>query len=156
MFVFAENHRAHRILFKVEREAESVAGELQHFALHRVRQTVNARDAVGEHDDAAFGARLRVYFKVRDARLDQFADLGGAQLDGHGFLSLKMSFVKMYVAKFHAIALRAERGRELPQSGAHRTVDHRIAGAHHRAADECGIHRKLQFYFAPEIFLQRA
>ena len=89
VLVFAEHHRADRILFKVQRQAESVVGEFQHLALHGVGQAVNARDAVGQHDDAAFGARLAVGFKVCDARFDQFADFGRTQLNGHDGFRVK-------------------------------------------------------------------
>ena len=42
MLVFAEHHGADRILLEVQREAEGIARELEHFALHHVREAVDA------------------------------------------------------------------------------------------------------------------
>ncbi len=58
VLVVAEHHRADRIALEVERKAESVAGKLEHLALHHVRQAVDAADAVGDRDDRALRARF--------------------------------------------------------------------------------------------------
>jgi len=80
VFVFAEHHRADGVAFEVERETESVAGEFQHFALHRVGQSMNAADAVGDGHHRAFVARGRGKLKVLDPALDQVADFRGVEL----------------------------------------------------------------------------
>ena len=61
--VLTQHHGADRILLEVQREAEDVAGELEHFAVARIGQAVDAHDAVGHRHDAAdiagFGGRLQ-------------------------------------------------------------------------------------------------
>ena len=61
--VLAEHHGADRVLLQVQREAEDVAGELEHFAVARIGEAVDAHDAVGHRHDAAdvagLGGRLR-------------------------------------------------------------------------------------------------
>ena len=61
--VVAQHHGADRVLLQVQRQAEDVAGELDHFAVARVGEAVDAHDAVGHRHDGAdvagFGARLR-------------------------------------------------------------------------------------------------
>ena len=59
VLVFAQHHRADRVALEVEREAERVARELEHLALHRVGQAVDAADAVGHRHDRALRAHLR-------------------------------------------------------------------------------------------------
>ena len=81
VLVVAQDHRADRITLEVEREAEGVFRELEHFTLHRVLQAVDAADAVRDRHDAADAARLGRRREVLDAGLDQFADL--RSLDGH-------------------------------------------------------------------------
>ena len=49
-------------------------GEFEHFALHSFAKTMHADDAVGQHDNGAFGARLRVCFEIFNSILDQCAD----------------------------------------------------------------------------------
>ena len=81
VLVVAQDHRADRVALEVEREAEGVVRELEHLALHRVLQAVDAADAVGHRHDGADAARLGGGGEVLDAGLDQVADLGS--LDGH-------------------------------------------------------------------------
>ena len=57
VLVRAQDHRADRVALEVEREAERVARELEHLALHRVGQAVDAADAVGDRDDRPLRAR---------------------------------------------------------------------------------------------------
>ena len=58
VLVGAQHHRADRVALEVQREAERVARELEHLALHRVGQAVDAADAVGHRDDRALRADL--------------------------------------------------------------------------------------------------
>src|SRR6185312_9664700 len=81
MLVVAKDHGADRILLQIERQAEGVAGELQHFTVLGVRQPVDAGNAVGDRHDGADVASLSDRFEVLDPLLDQVADLGC--LDGH-------------------------------------------------------------------------
>jgi len=80
MFVFAEHDRANRIAFEVERQAERIAGKFQHFALHRVRQAMDAADAVSDRYDRAFVARGCSKLQVLYPALDQVTDLRGVKL----------------------------------------------------------------------------
>ena len=50
---FAEQHRADLVFFQVQRDAEDVVREREHFAGHDLFQAVNARDAVADADDRA-------------------------------------------------------------------------------------------------------
>ena len=86
VLVVAQDHRADRVALEVEREAEGVVRELEHLALHRVLQPVDAADAVGHRHDGPDAARLGGGGEVLDAGLDQVADLGS--LDGHVALPL--------------------------------------------------------------------
>jgi hypothetical protein len=90
VLVFAENDRADGVALEVQREAEGVAGEFQHFALHDVGQAVHAADAVGHGDDGAFGAGRGSELQVLYLALDQVADFGGIELHvlTPGFLAL--------------------------------------------------------------------
>jgi len=54
----AEHHGTDRVALQVEREPVGVAGKLQHFALHRVGQTVDTADAVGNRHHGALVAGL--------------------------------------------------------------------------------------------------
>src|SRR5581483_1420933 len=78
--VLAHDHRADRVALEVQRQAEGIAGEFDHLALHHVGQAVDAHDAVGESHDRAFGAGRRRALELLDARADEFADLGRIQL----------------------------------------------------------------------------
>jgi hypothetical protein len=80
VLVFAENHRADGVALEVHGEAEGVAGEFQHFALHDVGQAVHAADAVGHGDDGAFGAGGGSQLQILDLALDQVADFRGIEL----------------------------------------------------------------------------
>ena len=84
--VVAQHHGADRVLLEVQRQAEQVGGELQHFAVARVAQAVNAHDAVGDADHGADVAVLGCGLELIDARLDEVADF--RCLDGHDSPSL--------------------------------------------------------------------
>ena len=80
VLVVAENHGADGVALEVERQAEGVAGEFQHFALHDVGQTMDAADAVGHGDHGALVAGSGGQLQVLDLALDQFADFGRIEL----------------------------------------------------------------------------
>ena len=87
VLVVAEHHGADRILLEVQRQPEGVADELQHFAVARVGEAVDAHDAVGDAHHRADIARLGGGLEFVDARLDQVADF--RCLDGHINLLLR-------------------------------------------------------------------
>ena len=58
VFVFAQHHGADGVALQVQRQAEGVAGEFQHFALHHVGQPVHAADTVGHGNHGALCASL--------------------------------------------------------------------------------------------------
>ena len=80
VLVFTENHGADGVAFEVEREAVGVVGELQHFALHHVVQTVNTADTVGHGDHGTLGAKISGNAEAFDTLLQQFADFTGIEL----------------------------------------------------------------------------
>ena len=88
VLVVPEHHRAHRILFQVQCQAKGIVGKLQHLALHRISESVNPADAVGQTDDGAFGTRLSTSIKILNPFLDQFTDFGGVQLHRHSLIPL--------------------------------------------------------------------
>ncbi len=84
VLVVAQDHSTHRVPLQVQRQAEGVAREFQHLALHGVRQAVDPRDAVVQADDRAFGARLGRAFEFLDPLFNQVADFRWIQLGRHG------------------------------------------------------------------------
>ncbi len=80
VLVGAENYRTDGIAFEVQRQAEGVTGEFQHFTLHGVGQAVHAANAVGHGDDRAFGARGGGELQILNLALDQVADFRGVEL----------------------------------------------------------------------------
>ncbi len=89
VFVFTQNHRAHRVTLEVQRQAERglavlASGEFQHFALHGIGQAVHADDTVGHRDHGALVADVRRGAEAFDAALDQFRNFCGIEL--HCFL----------------------------------------------------------------------
>jgi hypothetical protein len=80
MCSYSEHHRADRVALEVQREAEGVAGELQHFALHDAGEAMDAGDAVGDGDHRALVARRSGELQVLDPALDQVADLRRVEL----------------------------------------------------------------------------
>ena len=74
MFVLTQHHSANRILLQVQRHAEGIIRELNHFTVHDIGQTVNAHDAVGEGDHRAFVARFANDFETLDALFDEIAN----------------------------------------------------------------------------------
>jgi hypothetical protein len=80
VLVAAEHDRADGIALEIQREAERIAGELEHLALHRLGQPVDAADAVGHGDHRALRADLGGGVEVLDAGPDELADLGRIEL----------------------------------------------------------------------------
>ena len=73
-FVLAQHHSADRVLLEVQCQAEDVAGELEHFAVARIGQAVDAHDAVGHRHDTADVAVFSRAGEVFDPLTDQVAD----------------------------------------------------------------------------------
>jgi hypothetical protein len=80
VFVFTKNHGADGVTLEVERHAEGVAGEFQHFALHDILQAVHTADTVGNGNHRALRAHFRCALQVLDLALDQFRNFGRIQL----------------------------------------------------------------------------
>jgi hypothetical protein len=70
------------------RMPERVPGELEHFAVGGVRQTVNADDAVRHGNDRALVAGLSRRLELLDPLLDEIADLGCLDCHLSRFLSV--------------------------------------------------------------------
>ena len=78
---------AKKLRYALEIQREAVGGlavlrrrELEHFALQRVGQAVDAHDAVLQRHDRAGVARLGDRLEILDAALDQVADFGRVKL----------------------------------------------------------------------------
>ncbi len=74
MLVVTKDNRTDGILLEVQRHAEGVLREFEHFAVARVGQAVDAHDSVGNTDDGADIPRLRGCFEVLDTLFNQRAD----------------------------------------------------------------------------------
>ncbi len=74
VLVVTEDNGTHRILLEVQRHAEGVAGELEHFAIAGVGQSVDSNNAVGDRDNGADITCFGRYLEVLDAFLNQLAD----------------------------------------------------------------------------------
>jgi hypothetical protein len=79
--VVAQHHRADRVLLEVQREPEGVARELEHLAVGRVGEAVDAHDAVRHRDHRADVTGDRRGLELEDLLFDQVADF--RCLDGH-------------------------------------------------------------------------
>ena len=67
VLIITQDNGTDRITLKVERQAERISGELDHFALHGVFETVNARDTIGHTDYRAFVTGLCRYVQLFNA-----------------------------------------------------------------------------------------
>ena len=76
VLVVTQHHGADRILLQIQRQAEGVAGELQHLAVGRLAESVDADDAVGDGDDGPDVTRFGGGLELLDLLLDEIADLG--------------------------------------------------------------------------------
>ena len=74
VLVSAEDYRAHRISFEVQRHTEGIARKFDHLAGHNLGETVNARNTIHQADDGALGPGLGRAFEVLDAIFDEFAN----------------------------------------------------------------------------------
>ena len=83
--VLAQHHGADRVLLQVQRQADDVARELEHFAVARVGQAVDAHDAVGDRHDRADVAGFGAAGEVLDPLTDEVADF--RCLDRHDLMS---------------------------------------------------------------------
>src|SRR6185369_1167972 len=80
VLVFAEHDGADGVTFEVQRHAEGVAREFEHFTLHDVLQAMHAADTVGDGNHGALRAHFRCALQVLDLALDQFRNFGRIQL----------------------------------------------------------------------------
>jgi hypothetical protein len=80
VLVTTENHRTDGITLEVKRQAERIAGELKHFALHCIGQAVNTANAIGDRDDRTLVTDLCTSAQALDSALDQLADFGRVDL----------------------------------------------------------------------------
>src|SRR5690606_3722764 len=104
VLVLAQDHRADRILLQVQREPEGLARELEHLAVARVGQAVDADNTVRERDHRADVSRLCSRLEVLDALLDELADFGS--------LECHFSFPRIYATS--AFDSRSSRERTEP------------------------------------------
>src|SRR5574337_2236282 len=88
VLVVAQDHRAHRVALEIQRQAEGVLGEFQHFAVLRRLQAVDAHDAVGDAHHGAHVAHLGFGVEMLDTLPDERADFGWIELHEPGPRSL--------------------------------------------------------------------
>jgi hypothetical protein len=81
----AEEHRAHAVLFEVERHAHDLVGQLEQFTRHRLLQAVDSRDAVSHRDDRSHLGEVYLAAKTLDLLSENLADL--VDLDLHACYS---------------------------------------------------------------------
>jgi len=93
VFVLTQNHGADGVALEVQ--SQTVGGlavlggrELQHFALHHVRQAVNAHDTVRHRHHGALVADIAAGGQPFDAALDEFRNFCGIELHDSFLLSL--------------------------------------------------------------------
>ena len=133
VLVLAQDHRADRVALEVQGQAEggrAVRGgrEFQHFALHHVRQAVDAADAVGHGHHGALVADVGAGGEAFDAALDQFGNFCGIELHD--------SFLSLVGSQARAAHQAVERDFHLFQAGLDRGVEHLVADHHADAADQ--------------------
>src|SRR6185436_16897011 len=75
--VVAEEDRAHLLLLEVEHHPDDVTRERQQLARHRFVETVDARDAVADLDNATDLLEVDLRLVARELALDDFTDLSG-------------------------------------------------------------------------------
>src|SRR5262249_57486433 len=73
----AEQHRADAVFLEVQRDPEHPVRELEHLAGHRVLDTVHARDAVADRDDAADFGDIDVDGEAANLFADDLRDFVG-------------------------------------------------------------------------------
>src|SRR2546427_416242 len=91
VLVIAEDHRADRVALEIERQTERVVRELDHFALHRIRQPMHPRDAVGERHYGTLSPDFRAGVQVLDLALDEFTDFRWIQLHDLSSCSFRLT-----------------------------------------------------------------
>ena len=80
MLVVPQNDCTHGVTLQVQGQAEGVARELDHLALHDVAQAVNTHNAVREGDYRSLGASLDTEVETLDLLLDQVTDFCRTEL----------------------------------------------------------------------------
>ena len=72
--VLAEEHRAHAVLFEVQRDAEDAVRKLEHLAGHRALDAVHSSDTVAKRHNAADFGDVDLDGKTADLVADDFGD----------------------------------------------------------------------------------
>jgi len=129
LHVIAQHHDADRVALQVQRQSERVVLELEHFALHRVGQAVNAANAVGHRDHGALRAHVGVDTQLLDPAAQQLADFGWVQLH----------------VGLRGVDVMRSAGRASRQPGSHRPVEDAIAHRHAHAADQLRLQAQFRF-----------
>ena len=73
--VIAEQHRAHLVFFQVQRDAEDVVRELDHFAGHALVESMDARDSVAHGNHRADFLHRQGLLVIFDLLAQNFCDL---------------------------------------------------------------------------------
>jgi len=79
-FIVTEDHCTDRVALEVQREANHIVGELEHLALHHVREAVHAADAVGHGHDRALVAGICREIESLNFAFQQFANFRRVEL----------------------------------------------------------------------------
>jgi hypothetical protein len=127
-----------RSRFSAEAEARRAVGcgrELEHLALHRLREAVDAADAVGHRDDGALVADVGRDREAFDAALDQLGNFSGIQLHGGSPFCRCRDRVSKGLAESDRSG-GGQRGLHLFEADLDRGVEHLVADHDPDAADE--------------------
>src|SRR5690606_7443305 len=92
--VITQHHGADGVALEVQRQAEDVVGEFEHFALHHIGQTVDAANTVGHGNDRTLCANISRRTQTFDAGLEQFTDLRRVKLHVQTPESCYLAFVR--------------------------------------------------------------
>ena len=87
----AEQHRAHRVLLEVERQAHDPVGQLEELPRHAVLEAVDAGDAVPHAEHGADLGHVDVGGEPSELLAEDPRDLVGANLHAGSFLGLLVS-----------------------------------------------------------------
>src|SRR5207253_797196 len=139
---------------EVQREAERVARKLEHFALHHVRQAVDAHDTVGHGDHGALVANVCARFKALDPALDQLADLRGIELH-YSLLIVNSVACRRGAQAVKAACIDARRARTEVSSTSSPTVT-RTPPISDESTSTVGFSLRLNLRSRPETRLSRS
>ncbi len=139
VLIVAENHGTDRIAFEVERQAERVARELEHLALHCVATSRGSRLMPSDSEITVPCVRTSApVSRFWILPLDQLADFRWIQLHVFSSRSSRTSHRGRHRVSFE-IRLDAQLVRHCLQFALHRSVDHRVADDDLRSADQRAV-----------------